>query len=110
MMRKFTVVISCLAIALLVNAMPAAAQISKRSAEKHRKEQRRFLREADKADARYKDTHLDVHADNYKKGEVPRKKVKTGSWLRSFKNNDAGKPVKKRTLFQKKATKQRAGR
>ena len=107
MRRKFTVCISCLAIMLFFSTTPATAQISKKSADKHRKEQRRFLREADKADARYKDTHLDVNTDTYKKGEVPPGKIRSG---RAFKNNAAGKPVKKRTLFRKKATKKGAGR
>jgi hypothetical protein len=105
MKRKFTVCISCLAIVLLINAMPATAQISQKSVDKHRKEQRRFLREADKADARYKETHLNVHSDTYKKGEVPRTKVRAGGIFRKFKNNEAGKPVKRRMLFRKKATK-----
>ncbi|WP_018476120.1 hypothetical protein [Pontibacter roseus] len=53
---------------LLAIASPAMGQISFKTVDKHEQLKRKSLKEASKADASYKDTHLNMDAYTFKKG------------------------------------------
>lgn len=55
---------------LLFAACPAMAQISYKTTDKHEQLKRKSLREASQVDATYKDTHLNMEAYTFKKGEA----------------------------------------
>ena len=94
---------------LLLGAVPAMAQIQNLSDDKHKKEQKRFLKEAEKTESTYKETHLNTDAYTFKKGEAARKKVKKRDERRRYKFDEAGNPQKKKTFLRRKATKKQAG-
>ena len=94
---------------LLLGAVPAMAQIQNLSDDKHKKEQKRFLKEAEKTESTYKETHLNTDAYTFKKGEAARKKVKKRDERRRYKFDEAGNQQKKKTFLRRKATKKQAG-
>ena len=108
-MRLFTNSVACILVMLFVGIAPAMAQIQSKSVEKHRKEQKRFQKEARKTESDYKATHLNTDAYTFKKGEAARKKVKKRDERRQYKFDETGKPLKKKTFLRRKATKKQAG-
>jgi ribosomal protein L25 (general stress protein Ctc) len=95
---------------LLFVTMPAFSQISYATTDKHKhgKLVRKSLREANQVDASvYGDTHLNMDAYTFKKGETG--KVKRQPWVRLFKarheasqHNAADREKKRFHLFRKK--------
>lgn len=86
---------------LLFLALPGHAQISFTAHERHEREMRKSLKEAEKADPVYKETHLNTNAYTFRKGEAARKRLKQDE--RSvYKFNDSGKPVKRAWIFKKR--------
>ncbi|WP_242926065.1 hypothetical protein [Pontibacter vulgaris] len=53
----------------------ASAQISHKETSKHKLYKKRFLKQADKTEAAYKETHLNTEAYTFKKGKAARKKA-----------------------------------
>ena len=109
MMQAFTKWIFSFLLLLLLGALPAMAQIKNLSDDKQKKEQKRFLKEAEKTESTYKETHLNTDAYTFKKGEAARKRVKKRDERRQYKFDEAGKPLKKKTFLRRKATKKQAG-
>ena len=71
-MLRFNTRAKCLVVVaglLLIAACPAVAQISYKTVDKHEQLKRQSLREASQVDATYKDTHLNMEAYTFKKGE-----------------------------------------
>ena len=83
----------CLALLLLIGAMPGYAQISFKAHEKHGQEMRKSLKEAEQVELAYKETHLNTSAYTFKKGAVARKRTKKDERT-SYLFNERGKPVK----------------
>ncbi|WP_347160275.1 hypothetical protein [Pontibacter chitinilyticus] len=104
MVRKkdaFAQALHCLLILpLLLAAAPAFAQISHTTEEQQRKEQKQFLKEADKTESVYKETHLNTAVYTFKKGEAARKRAKAKGNNTAL--NDKGEPLTRWKLFQKK--------
>lgn len=109
MMHVFTKPVLCCLMLLLLMVAPAIAQIQPQTAEAHKKEQKRFLKQAQKTESTYKDTHLNTEAYTFKRGEAARKKVKKHDERRKYKFDETGKPLKKKTFLRRKATKKQAG-
>ncbi len=109
MMQTFTKCIASLGVIMLCGLIPAEAQIKNQSTEKHKREQRRFLKEAENTESEYKETHLNTEAYTFKQGEAARKRAKKRDERRAYKFDEAGKPVKKKGLFKRKVTKKEAG-
>lgn len=93
-----------LLVIFLLTTVSAFAQIDKKSAADHKQERKKFLKEANAAEAQYKDTHLNVNSYRFKVGEAGRKRAKRDERAR-FHFNDAGEPVKKKRLFTRKKKK-----
>ncbi|WP_219337354.1 hypothetical protein [Pontibacter populi] len=110
MMQMFTKGIISFLMLLLLGVVPAMAQIKNLSDDKQKKEQRRFLKEAEKTESTYKDSHLNTNAYTFKKGEAARKRVKKRDERRQYKFDEAGKPLKKKTFLRRKTTSKQAGR
>ncbi|HEY4652229.1 MAG TPA: hypothetical protein VIG72_12490 [Pontibacter sp.] len=102
---SFVIVLS-----LLVGQQPVAAQIQQTSKGQHKKEQRRYLKEARNTEAAYKDTHLNPDTYTHRKGEAARKRVKKRDERRQYKFDDTGQPVKKTRVARKKATSTQSSR
>ena len=86
---------------LLFLALPGYAQISFTAHERHEREMRKSLKEAEKADPVYKETHLNTNAYTFRKGAAARKRLKQDE--RSvYKFNDSGKPMKRAWIFKKR--------
>ncbi|WP_299817708.1 hypothetical protein [uncultured Pontibacter sp.] len=98
--------LSSLLVTLVLAASPALAQIDQKSENDHKHERKKFLKEANKEEAQYKDTHLNVNTYTFKVGEVGRKRAKKDERAQ-YQFNDAGEPVVKKRLFSKKKKKQR---
>ncbi|MBC5775860.1 hypothetical protein H8S95_17425 [Pontibacter sp. KCTC 32443] len=98
----------CFLIMLFIGTMPAMSQIKQQTEEKHKKERNQYLREAEKTESTYKETHLNTDAYTFKKGEAARKRVKKRDERRQYKFDETGKPLKKKSLIRKKATKKQA--
>lgn len=92
-------------------AWPAMGQISYKTVEKHNQLKRKSLREASQTETSvYKDTHLNMEAYTFKKGESG--KSNSRSWLQHFRSVNAPdkesvqqssvKREKKFRLFRKK--------
>ena len=109
MMQVFTKWVLCFFIVLALGAVPVMAQIHTQTSEKQKKQQKRFLKEAEKTESAYKETHLNTEAYTFKRGEAARKRVTKRDERRQYKFNEAGSPQKKKTIFRKKATKKQAG-
>ncbi|NDK56943.1 hypothetical protein [Pontibacter fetidus] len=109
MMQVFTKWVLCFFIILFVGLAPALAQIQAKSIERQKKEQKRFLKEAERTESDYKATHLNTSAYTFKRGEAARKRVSKRDERRQYKFDEAGNPQKKKTIFRKKATKKQAG-
>lgn len=90
---------------VLLTAVPAFCQISYESAENHKQERKKFLKEAEKAEATYKDTHLNTGAYNFKKGEAGRRRLKAKDERGRYQFDENGEPVKKRKPFWKRKRK-----
>ncbi|MEJ8758486.1 hypothetical protein WG947_15840 [Pontibacter sp. H259] len=102
MKQIFTLIAFCFILTLL--PLATEAQIQATTSGRHKKEQKRFLKEAKATESAYKDTHLNTRTYTFKKGESARKRVKKNDERRSYKFDEAGKPLKKKGLFRKKAT------
>ncbi|MBB6613113.1 hypothetical protein H7F15_18885 [Pontibacter sp. Tf4] len=107
MKQLFTLLIFCLAFSLITES--TFAQIKATTDSKHKKEQKRFLKEARKTESTYKETHLNTNTYTYKKGEAARKRAIKRDERRKYKYDDTGKPHKKKQIFRKKATKKQEG-
>ena len=82
-------------------ASPSYGQISFKAHERHEREMRKSLKEAEKADPVYKETHLNTNAYTFRKGAAARKRLKQDE--RSvYKFNDSGKPVTRAWIFKKR--------
>jgi len=103
-----TLMIICLVLALLPEG--ASAQTQTTTDGKHKKEQKRFLKEARNTESAYKETHLNTGSFTFRKGEAARKRAKKRDERLQYKFDDTGKPLKKKQLFRKKATRKQAGR
>lgn len=99
---------------LIFAACPAMAQISYKTTDRHEQLKRKSLREASQADASYKDTHLNMEAYNFKKGESGKADNRPFLQLFGPKHDTAKEAVqrgpadqgkKKFRLFRKKETK-----
>ena len=108
-MKVFTKSILSFAVILFVGIMPAMAQIRTQTVEKHKKQRERFLKEAEKTESTYKETHLNTDAYTFKKGEAARKRMKKRDERRRYKFDETGKPLKKKSFFRKKTTKKETG-
>jgi hypothetical protein len=76
---RFDTHVKCLVVVaglLLLAACPAMAQISYKTVEKHEQLKRQSLREASQVDVTYKDTHLNMEAYTFKKGESGKSDVR----------------------------------
>jgi hypothetical protein len=94
----------------LLGTLPGYGQISYQASAKHDQQLRKSLRDAEKVDSKYKDTHLNTGAYTFKKGEAGRKRLKKDG-RDHLQFNVNGDPAKKMNLFKKKKKyKARAGR
>ncbi|MBC5993844.1 hypothetical protein [Pontibacter cellulosilyticus] len=93
---------------LLLATAPTFAQIKHKSNEEHKQQRKKFLKQADTVEAQYKDTHLNVDAYTFKVGEAGRKRVKKKDERARYQFNEAGEPVKKKRLFNRKKKKKRS--
>ncbi|MGV3541003.1 MAG: hypothetical protein ACO1OQ_14405 [Rufibacter sp.] len=89
---------------LLIAASPAAAQVEYLSPAQQKKEVRRALKEAKKIKSDYSESHLNVQAYNFKKGESGRKQVNPQEHDEMIMNED-GTPVTKPKAKAKKKSK-----
>ena len=103
MKQIFTLLTFCAAFILLPYL--TSAQIQQTTEVQHKKEQKRFLKQARATESAYKDTHLNTSTYTFKKGESARKRAKKADEHQLYKYDDTGKPLKKKGLFRKKATK-----
>ena len=95
----------------LLGTLPGYGQISYQASAKHDQQLRKSLRDAEKVDSKYKDTHLNTDAYTFRKGEAGRKRLKKKDERDQFQFNVKGDPAKKIKLFKnKKKYKARAGR
>ncbi|MFD2246963.1 hypothetical protein [Pontibacter ruber] len=85
------------------------AQISYKAVDQHNHLKRQSLKEADKTDVAYKDTHLNTSTYTFKKGEAGRKRVATNDGRNKYRFTERGNaaqslPVKlkKGWLFKRK--------
>ncbi|WP_458988075.1 hypothetical protein [Pontibacter sp. CAU 1760] len=83
----------------LLLAVPGYGQISFQ--EQHGQQMRKSLKEAERADPAYKDTHLNTSAYTFRKGAAARKRLKQQKRA-SYQFNEQGKPVRRFPLFRKK--------
>lgn len=110
-MMKVRVVESCcrtaykyslsLLLFFLLGTLPGYGQISYQASAKHDQQLRKSLRDAEKVDSKYKDSHLNTDAYTFKKGEAGRKQVKRNK-RDQLQFNVKGDPAKKLHLFKKK--------
>lgn len=102
MMKVFTKWALCFIMILFLT--PAFAQIQSQTIEKHNKQRNKYLKEAAKTESAYKETHLNTDAYTFKIGEASRKRVKKRDERRQYKFDETGKPLKKKPVLRKKAT------
>ena len=93
----------CLLLALV--AAPAFAQISYATNGQQKKQQKQFLKEAEKTESVYKDTHLNTDVYTFKKGEAARKRIKAKNGRAGYTFDANGKPVKTKKAFRKQKAK-----
>ncbi|CAM3795356.1 hypothetical protein POKO110462_20100 [Pontibacter korlensis] len=85
----------------LIGTLPGYGQTSFQASAKHEQQLRKSLRDAEKANAKYKDTHLNTDTYTFKKGEAGRRRVRNEE-RGKLQFNVKGDPVKKLKLFNKK--------
>lgn len=85
----------------LLSTLPGYGQVSYEASAKHEQQLRKSLRDAEKVDNKYKDTHLNTDAYTFKKGEAGRKRVKEDKRPKLHFNVN-GDPAKKLKLFKKR--------
>jgi len=99
-----------IAVLILFNTESATAQISYKTIDQHNQLKRQSLKEAGRADVAYKDTHLNVDAYTFKKGEAARKRAAAKDGRNKYRFNENGDPAqplpvklkKKGLLFKRK--------
>lgn len=102
LVSKATKGVLCLALLLLLSALPGYGQISFNThGKKHEQQVRKSLKEAEQADLAYKDTHLNTNAYTFKKGAAAHKRLKQDE-RSGYQFNDKGKPVKWTKFFKKR--------
>ena len=99
--RKSTFIKAALGLLLLLVALPGYGQISFKAQEKHDREMRKSLREAEQADLAFKDTHLNTKAYTFRKGVAARKRLKQEE-RSSYQFSEKGKPVRWTKIFRKR--------
>ncbi|OKL40613.1 hypothetical protein [Pontibacter flavimaris] len=85
----------------LLGTLPGYGQVSYEASARHGQSLRKSLKDAEKVDSKYKDTHLNTNAYTFKKGEAGRKRVKKDERARLHFNVN-GDPAKKLRLFKNK--------
>ncbi len=83
-----------LLVVFLLASVPAFAQISHKSVNEHKQQRKKFLKQAEKVDTKYKDTHLNVDSHTFKIGESGRKRVSKDGRA-NYQFDESGQPLKK---------------
>ena len=91
----------------LLGTLPGYGQVSYEASAKHEQQLRKSLKDAEKVDSKYKDTHLNTDAYTFKKGAAGRKRVKRDDGARLHFNVN-GDPARKFKLFKKRKYKPRS--
>jgi hypothetical protein len=98
----FTKHLFSLLVVLLLATVPALAQINQKSVSEHKQQRKKFLKQAAKADTKYKDSHLNIDSHTFKIGESGRRRVNRDDRA-NYQFNESGQPLKKqRFLFLRK--------
>ncbi|WP_276499629.1 hypothetical protein [Pontibacter litorisediminis] len=85
----------------LLGTLPGYGQVSFQASAKHEQQLRKSLKDAEKVNSKYKDTHLNTDAYTFRKGEAGRKRLKKDDRAKLH-FNVKGDPAKKLRLFKKK--------
>ncbi|TPE40294.1 hypothetical protein [Pontibacter mangrovi] len=85
----------------VAGTLPGYGQTSFEASAKHEQQLRKSLREAEKVDAKFKETHLNTDAYTFKKGASGRRRVRNNE-RDKMQFNVNGEPVRKLKIFGKK--------